>query len=37
MENGSLLNHRYLLIHFLEGPGIIYDVIAYDNIFWLPW
>ena len=30
-ENGSLLNHIiYLLIHFLEGPGIIYDVIAYD-------
>ena len=29
-ENGSIFNHRYLLLHFLEGKGIIYHVTAYD-------
>ena len=29
-ENGSIFNHRHLLLHFLEGNVIIYHVIAYD-------
>ena len=29
-KNGSIFNHRYLLLHFMEGTGIIYHVIAYD-------
>ena len=29
-KNGSIFNHRYLLLHFLEGKGIIYYVTAYD-------
>ena len=29
-KNGSIFNHRHLLLHFLEGNVIIYHVIAYD-------
>ena len=29
-KNGSIFNHRYLLLDFLEGKGIIYHVTAYD-------
>ena len=30
MKNRSIFNHRYLLLHFVEGKGVIYHVIAYD-------
>ena len=30
MKNGSIFKHRYLLLCFLEGKGIIYHVTAYD-------
>ena len=29
-KNGSIFNHRHLLLHFLEGNVIIYHVKAYD-------
>ena len=29
-KNGSIFNHRHLLLHFFEGNVIIYHVIAYD-------
>ena len=29
-KNGPIFNHRYILLHFLEGNGLIYHVIAYD-------
>ena len=29
-KNGSIFNHRHILLHFLERNGIIYHVIAYD-------
>ena len=44
-ENISIFNQTYILIHFLEGQGITYHIIAYDpkieknvrNLFGLPW
>ena len=29
-KNGPIFNHRYLLLHSLEGNGFIYHVKAYD-------
>ena len=29
-KNGSIFNHRHILLHFLEGIVIIYHVIVYD-------